>query len=188
MRMMRPKLLIAAGGVLLLSGCGDTTGERALTAGLTGAAAGGLAGGPVGALVGGGVGATLGAISPVNGITMGKRAADMVIPGALKGPPPPEPQPAVTTGRPTPQPSPAPPATTGRPAQQPPPAYVPQVTPDLIKAAQRRLHHDGFYNGRIDGIAGPQTEKGLHEFQRQHRLPETGRLDGPTLNAMNLSR
>lgn len=42
------------GIILLLSACGDTTGERAATGGVAGA----VVGGPVGAVVGGTVGAT----------------------------------------------------------------------------------------------------------------------------------
>ena len=48
---------VAALGLLLLGGCGDTTEQRAASGGLGGAAAGAVVGGPVGAVVGGAAGA-----------------------------------------------------------------------------------------------------------------------------------
>jgi hypothetical protein len=134
------------------------------------------AGGPVGALVGGGIGATMGALAPESGVTMGKKAVNMVLPGEFKGP-------AVAEEQPSP------PVSAGTSVAPAPQGYIsPRMTPDLIKSAQRRLHHDGFYNGPIDGIAGRETEKGLLQFQWQQGLPQTGRLDGPTLSKMNLPR
>lgn len=170
---MRRQLTVLGLASLLLTGCGSTTGERAATAGLTGLAAGGLAGGPVGALVGGGIGATVGALAPESGVTMGKKAANMVLPNEFKGPAVAE-QGGEATGSGTSRPP--------MPAAQ----MGPNLTPDLIKSAQQRLRHDGFYHARIDGIAGPQTERAVFEFQQKQGLPETGRLDGPTLNKMNL--
>lgn len=62
---------MAAGIVLLLGGCGDTTEQRAASGGLGGAAAGAVVGGPVGAVVGGAVGAT-------GGTAMDKGAVEQV--------------------------------------------------------------------------------------------------------------
>jgi hypothetical protein len=164
---MRRELLSAAVISLALTGCGSTTTERVLTAGGTGLAAGGLAGGPEGAIIGGALGAILGAVTPTDGVTMTKNALGMVTPNELTKPLPPEPAPA---------------------AAQPPaaPPRVVLVTPDRIKSAQRILQQAGFYHARIDGIVGPQTERALLGYQHQQGLPETGRLDAPTLEKMNL--
>ena len=164
---MRRTLFVAVGLPLLLVACGETTGQRSATAGLTGLAAGGLAGGPVGALVGGGIGATMGALAPESGVTMGKKVVNKVLPGEFQGPVVAEEQPS-------------PPVTAGTSVAPAPQARAPRVTPDLIKSAQRVLVYNGFYDGPIDGVVSRQTEKGLFAFH--------GRLDGPTLSKMNLPR
>ena len=171
-------LLSAAVLLLVLTGCGSTTGERAFTAGLTGLAAGGLAGGPEGAIIGGSLGAILGALAPEDGVTMGKNAVKMVTPDELTKPAPPEPEAS--------RPATAQPLAVQPPAAQPPAARVRSLTPDVIKSAQRNLQQAGFYHARIDGIIGPQTQNALIAYQHQQGLPETGRLDGPTLTRMNL--
>ena len=43
-------------------------------------------------------------------------------------------------------------------------------------AAQVSLRSKGMYFGKIDGLAGPMTAKGLRAFQRAARLPVTGEL------------
>jgi hypothetical protein len=64
MRKCERSLVGAAAGVLLLLGaCGETTEQRAATGGLGGAAAGAVVGGPVGAVVGGAVGAGAGTVA-----------------------------------------------------------------------------------------------------------------------------
>ena len=47
-----------------------------------------------------------------------------------------------------------------------------------IASLQVALRSKGLYFGKIDGLAGPQTAKGLRTFQRLTGLPVTGRL-GP---------
>ena len=51
-----------------------------------------------------------------------------------------------------------------------------------IAALQVSLRSKGMYFGRIDGVAGPMTAKGLRMFQRAARLPVTGEL-GPRTRA-----
>ena len=65
---MKPITIISFVGILALSACGDTQGERALSGGLIGAgggaAAGALLGNPAaGALIGGAAGAATGAFT-----------------------------------------------------------------------------------------------------------------------------
>ena len=54
---------LAAGMTLALAGCGQTTGERAVSGGLIGAIAGGGRGAAIGALAGGATGAAAGALT-----------------------------------------------------------------------------------------------------------------------------
>jgi peptidoglycan hydrolase-like protein with peptidoglycan-binding domain len=49
-----------------------------------------------------------------------------------------------------------------------------------VKTVQENLREKGYYNGQIDGIAGPQTEAGIRQYQKAENLPVTGRLDAQT--------
>jgi LysM repeat protein len=51
-----------------------------------------------------------------------------------------------------------------------------------IASLQVALRSKGMYFGKIDGLAGPLTAKGLRSFQRAARLPVTGEL-GPRTRA-----
>ncbi|MFT3990921.1 MAG: peptidoglycan-binding domain-containing protein [Luteolibacter sp.] len=53
--------------------------------------------------------------------------------------------------------------------------------------AQLRLRQLGYYRGPIDGSFGNQSRKALVRFQRDHRLPMTGKLDSRTLRALRIS-
>lgn len=85
-------------------------------------------------------------------------------------------QAAVTTPPPAPPPAPAPAAT---------PQNV-ELSPSLIRRVQTVLKRDGMYRGRVDGIWGPMTQRGVTRFQQKNNLQATGSIDGPTLDAMNL--
>jgi hypothetical protein len=75
---MKTRLGIAFGLLtLLLAGCGNTTGDRALSGGAIGAGGGALVGSMVGmpmagALVGGGAGAATGAMTNSSDVNLGK--------------------------------------------------------------------------------------------------------------------
>lgn len=56
----------------------------------------------------------------------------------------------------------------------------------LVRDAQVALRDQGFYDGRVDGLLGPQTREALRNFQRARRLPVTGRLDEATLKALDV--
>lgn len=58
----------------------------------------------------------------------------------------------------------------------------------FVTEVQEKLQQQGFYkNAKIDGIWGPDTENALRDFQKQHNLPATGRLDTATIQALNLT-
>lgn len=75
-------------------------------------------------------------------------------------------------------------------APAPMPAATPQnveLSPSLIRRVQTVLKRDGMYRGRVDGIWGPATQRGVTQFQQKNNLQASGSIDGPTLDAMNLS-
>ena len=81
----------------------------------------------------------------------------------------------------TPPPAPAP-----APAPTPPPPQNVELTRSMVRQVQTSLRHNHLYPGRIDGVYGPQTEHGVMQFQQQNNLQATGKVDVPTLQAMNL--
>jgi peptidoglycan hydrolase-like protein with peptidoglycan-binding domain len=66
------------------------------------------------------------------------------------------------------------------------------LEPGVIRGIQQRLRQHGYYHGRIDGLWGPATERGLVQFQRSHGLEPSGHLTpttapAPRLDPNNLS-
>jgi peptidoglycan hydrolase-like protein with peptidoglycan-binding domain len=74
-------------------------------------------------------------------------------------------------------------ATPAAPAAAP---AAPELTPDMTRSVQQTLQQDGLYHGRVDGVWGRGTEAAVRNFQQQHNLNATGKLDQDTLTAMNL--
>lgn len=62
-----------------------------------------------------------------------------------------------------------------------------EVQQNTLKSAQWRLLREQFYNGAVDGIPGPSTERAILLFQESTSLSQTGRLDTETLRALRLS-
>jgi N-acetylmuramoyl-L-alanine amidase len=56
----------------------------------------------------------------------------------------------------------------------------------LVSSVQDQLARLGYDPGPVDGSIGPQTRSAIADFQYDHRLPETGQIDEPTLRAMGL--
>jgi hypothetical protein len=57
---------------------------------------------------------------------------------------------------------------------------------DVITNVQTALQEQGYYNDAVDGLIGPRTRAALSDFQRDHGLPITASIDGPTLQALGL--
>jgi peptidoglycan hydrolase-like protein with peptidoglycan-binding domain len=55
-----------------------------------------------------------------------------------------------------------------------------------VAAAQKALTKLGYYHGSIDGVAGPETETAVRQFQSVDNLPVTGELDNQTLQALQV--
>jgi len=56
-----------------------------------------------------------------------------------------------------------------------------------IVAVQKELAKLGYYHGQIDGIVGPETRKAISWFQSVDKLSVSGRIDDPTVKALQIS-
>lgn len=65
-------LLLAAATATMLTACGESKGDRAISGGALGAGAGALLGGTTGAVVGGAAGAAAGGLTNSSDINLGK--------------------------------------------------------------------------------------------------------------------
>jgi peptidoglycan hydrolase-like protein with peptidoglycan-binding domain len=54
-------------------------------------------------------------------------------------------------------------------------------TKDQIKEAQEGLAKAGLYKGKATGVFNADTRKALKEYQKQNKLPATGRLSDSVL-------
>lgn len=57
-----------------------------------------------------------------------------------------------------------------------------------VKLVQEKLHHFGFYSGRIDGDLSGATQAALTQFQIAQQIPASGGLDDETLKALGVQR
>jgi peptidoglycan hydrolase-like protein with peptidoglycan-binding domain len=57
--------------------------------------------------------------------------------------------------------------------------------PDLaVRQVQGILREQGYDPGLIDGLMGNKTRTALRQFQLDHQLPQTGRIDPATKAAL----
>jgi peptidoglycan hydrolase-like protein with peptidoglycan-binding domain len=56
-----------------------------------------------------------------------------------------------------------------------------------VRHAQQKLKDAGEYQGKIDGLAGPQTHRALIAYQHKNNLKQTGRLDPATKQKLGLA-
>lgn len=158
----------AAAVTLLVAACGYTQEERTTGGAAAGAATGagvGAFGGPVGALAGAAVGGVAGGVT---GATTSPSDVNL-------GRPPwtnPETELPFDDRRQT-----ASQGTSGggRPAA---------MGSASVRQAQLDLQRAGYDPGPIDGVWGPQTARALRDFQMANNLPQTGRLDTATTQAL----
>ena len=57
---------------------------------------------------------------------------------------------------------------------------------DLGIDVQRALRHDGYYRGSIDGDIGSGTRAAIRQYQYDHHLEVTGRVDRALLHSLDL--
>ena len=55
-----------------------------------------------------------------------------------------------------------------------------------VRQAQSELKREGLYDGRVDGIVGPDTTQAITAFQQREGLQQTALLDRATRDRMNL--
>jgi peptidoglycan hydrolase-like protein with peptidoglycan-binding domain len=163
-RIMRTTVFGVLALSLLVAGCGSNTSQRAATGGLTGAGAGALVGGPIGAVAGAAIGAAGGSAMPEGADTMARQALNQerssgraALNDAGLGP------------------------TSGSSASS-----TRRASAGVVKDAQRKLAQDGYYHGKIDGIAGPQTRRAVAAYQQREGLQQTATLDRATLDRLGM--
>jgi peptidoglycan lytic transglycosylase B len=59
---------------------------------------------------------------------------------------------------------------------------------EQVKTLQKALQDKGMDPGPIDGIMGPKTQTALRTYQKDQKLPETGRMDSQTLEKLGVAR
>ena len=88
------------------------------------------------------------------------------------------------------------PVAAAAPAPAPAPAPMPapemgssqmQASHSVVRQVQSKLKAGRMYAGRIDGVWGPMTHRGVMRFQEKNNIQATGDLDDATLQAMNIS-
>ena len=57
----------------------------------------------------------------------------------------------------------------------------------IVMNVQAQLQRDGYYDGPVDGLLGPQTRYALAAFQADHGLAVTSAVDEPTLSTLGIS-
>ena len=66
-------------------------------------------------------------------------------------------------------------------------ASNPEEDPGQVVAnVQSALQEQGYYQGEVDGILGPQTRAALAEYQSAQGLEPTGTVDEPTLETLGM--
>jgi Putative peptidoglycan binding domain len=61
------------------------------------------------------------------------------------------------------------------------------LSPDeIIANVQTQLYNEGYYDGPIDGILGPETRAAIADYQADHGLAVTAAIDEPTVESLGL--
>ena len=62
------------------------------------------------------------------------------------------------------------------------------LPPDQVIAnVQTALQQQGYYQGEVDGLLGPQTRAAIADYQRATGLAETAAIDQPTLESLGMA-
>jgi hypothetical protein len=62
------------------------------------------------------------------------------------------------------------------------------LPPDkVITNVKNALQQQGYYQGEVDGLLGPQTRGAIADYQRANGLEETAAIDQPTLESLGMS-
>ena len=67
-------------------------------------------------------------------------------------------------------------------------ASNPEMDPgQTVANVQSALQQQGYYQGEVDGVLGPQTRAALAEYQSAQGLEPTGAVDEPTLETLGMA-
>lgn len=67
-------------------------------------------------------------------------------------------------------------------------ASNPEMDPGQVVAnVQSALQQQGYYQGEVDGVLGPQTRAALAEYQSAQGIEPTGAIDEPTLETLGMA-
>jgi hypothetical protein len=58
---------------------------------------------------------------------------------------------------------------------------------EVIANVQTQLYNEGYYNGPIDGILGPDTRAAIADYQADRGLAVTAAIDEPTVESLGLA-
>src|SRR5205823_230878 len=62
------------------------------------------------------------------------------------------------------------------------------LPPDQVIAnVQTALQQQGYYQGEVDGLLGPQTRAAIADYQRANGLADTAAIDQPTLQSLGMA-
>jgi hypothetical protein len=64
--------------------------------------------------------------------------------------------------------------------------YDSQYWNDLAMSVQSKLADQGYYHGQIDGVIGSGSLQAIRQFQADHRLPVTGKINPKLLSALGI--
>jgi hypothetical protein len=58
---------------------------------------------------------------------------------------------------------------------------------EVVANVQTQLYYEGYYDGPIDGILGPDTRAAIADYQADHGLAVTAAIDEPTVESLGLA-
>ncbi len=58
---------------------------------------------------------------------------------------------------------------------------------EVVTNVQTQLYYEGYYDGPIDGILGPDTRAAIADYQADHGLSVTAAIDEPTVESLGLT-
>jgi len=64
--------------------------------------------------------------------------------------------------------------------------YDTEYWSNLAMSVQTKLAEQGYYRGQIDGIVGSGSLQAIRQFQSDHRLAVTGKIDPKLLKALGI--
>ncbi len=64
--------------------------------------------------------------------------------------------------------------------------YSETAESSLEATVQRALRKRGYYSGPLDGDLGPRSRAAIREYQAEHGLEVSGRVDDPLLQSLGL--